>query len=239
MHSIVDIRRLIDEVNLAPFSSENKAFIIDDAERMLPTSSNALLKTLEEPPKNTLIILVTSSPEKLLPTIISRCQQVRFCPVEQSVGHNLEEANEIIVHLSKKRAFFEIAHFAKDFQKRLDAKKKAFEQELKAQFAASLKDATPQLKQMIEQEMDGAISVLTMQHVNELFFVIQAFFLDIERLQANMPLTFESHRQLITEERKMPPERIAKSIQSAKTSIERSSPIQNTLETLLLEVNGS
>jgi DNA polymerase-3 subunit delta' len=55
-----------------------KVFIIDEAELIDPVAQNALLKTLEEPPPRTFIILVTSRPDRLLPTIRSRCQFVRF-----------------------------------------------------------------------------------------------------------------------------------------------------------------
>lgn len=58
-----------------------KAFIIDECELLDPTAQNALLKTLEEPPRDTWFFLVTSSPERLLPTVHSRCQHVRFSPL--------------------------------------------------------------------------------------------------------------------------------------------------------------
>lgn len=61
-----------------------KVFIIDEAELLDPTSQNAILKTLEEPPRETYIILVTSRPDRLLPTIRSRCQFVPFVPLDQS-----------------------------------------------------------------------------------------------------------------------------------------------------------
>lgn len=276
MHSIQAVRRLIDEVNIAPFSAGKKAFIIDDAERMLPTSANALLKTLEEPPKNTLIILVTSNPERLLGTIVSRSQMVRFCPLSEaevqqilvekhavshevasllakashgSVAQALRSMSDetepleqsIFLHLAKKRGFHEIAQLAKEFQKRLDSKRKAEESELKSQFAASLKESTPAMRQLIEQEIEGALSLSVLQEVNELFFVVQAFFLDLERLQANLPLTFEGQRQVLAqglaEGRRRPFERVAGSIALAKQSIDRSSPIQHALEGLLLQLN--
>jgi DNA polymerase-3 subunit delta' len=59
-----------------------KVFVIDEAEIIDANGQNALLKTLEEPPPATYIVLVTSRPERLLPTIHSRCQQVRFGPLD-------------------------------------------------------------------------------------------------------------------------------------------------------------
>ncbi len=267
MHSIQAARRLIEEVHLAPFSSEKKVFIIDDAERMLPTSANALLKTLEEPPKNTLIILISSAPEKLLATIISRCQTIRFCPLtDQEVAAILIEKQKIapdeaqklakcahgsitkafqeedalestlFLHLSQKRAFHEIAHIAKEFQKKLDAKRKSEESELRKSASGILKDANAGQRAAIEQEIEGALSLLAMQEVNAFFYIIQGFFLDLQRLQENLPLHFESQRQnlLQAQNRKLSFEHVLQAIQQAKQAIERSSSIQNALEGLLL-----
>lgn len=61
-----------------PFEGKWRVFIILEADRMNPTAQNYFLKTLEEPPSNTLFILVTEQPRMLLPTIRSRCQPVRF-----------------------------------------------------------------------------------------------------------------------------------------------------------------
>lgn len=87
MHSIDTMRQLSEEVYLSPYEAQKKVFIIQDAERMLSYSSNALLKTFEEPPSWCIIILLTSNPETMLPTILSRCCMLRF--------HTLSE-NEII-----------------------------------------------------------------------------------------------------------------------------------------------
>lgn len=85
IHSIEKMREFSKEVYLAPFKSDKKVFLLLDAERMLPYSANALLKTFEEPSDNTVIILVSSCPEKILPTILSRCQIIRFQPIATSV----------------------------------------------------------------------------------------------------------------------------------------------------------
>lgn len=61
-----------------------KVFIIDEAELLAGTAQNALLKTLEEPPPGTYIILVTSRPHRLLPTIHSRCRHVAFAPLDDA-----------------------------------------------------------------------------------------------------------------------------------------------------------
>jgi DNA polymerase-3 subunit delta' len=75
------IRHLESEANYRPCEAEARIFIIDDADKMNDPSANALLKTLEEPSATTYIFLVTSRPDKLLPTIRSRCQSLRFSPI--------------------------------------------------------------------------------------------------------------------------------------------------------------
>ena len=75
------IRELEREANFRPFEGGTRVFIIDDAEKMNDSAANALLKTLEEPPPTTHLILITSRPDSLLQTIRSRCQTIRFAPV--------------------------------------------------------------------------------------------------------------------------------------------------------------
>lgn len=74
--AIAQIRELIRELSFA--SERPRAVIVDEAERMNEESQNAFLKTLEEAPERTVIVLVTSSPSSLLPTIRSRCQTILF-----------------------------------------------------------------------------------------------------------------------------------------------------------------
>jgi DNA polymerase III subunit delta' len=85
LHPISVIRQLIEEMHLPPFEAPCKAFIIHDAERMLPSASNALLKTFEEPSSDSYIILLSSEPEALLPTIVSRCRKLSFFSIEEDL----------------------------------------------------------------------------------------------------------------------------------------------------------
>jgi len=72
---------LCHDVSLKPMSGRRRVALIDDAERLNEESSNALLKTLEEPPPNSVLILIATSADLLLPTIRSRCQVVAFQPL--------------------------------------------------------------------------------------------------------------------------------------------------------------
>jgi DNA polymerase-3 subunit delta' len=72
---------LIAPVSLSPRLGPRKVFIVDEAELMKDDGQNKLLKTLEEPPAGTFIILVTSNEDRLLPTVRSRCQRIAFAPL--------------------------------------------------------------------------------------------------------------------------------------------------------------
>jgi len=83
MHSIDAMRQFSEEVVLPPNEATCKVFIIHDADRMLTTSANALLKTFEEPAAHTIILLLSSAPQLLLPTVLSRCRTLHFQPLHE------------------------------------------------------------------------------------------------------------------------------------------------------------
>jgi DNA polymerase-3 subunit delta' len=78
---IDQMRSMNREVFFKPFEGRRRVFIIDEAEKFNDESANSILKTLEEPPTTSILILVTSRPDDLLPTIRSRCQTYRFAPL--------------------------------------------------------------------------------------------------------------------------------------------------------------
>ncbi|WP_068466494.1 ATP-binding protein [Candidatus Protochlamydia phocaeensis] len=84
LHSIQTMRQLSEEVYLPPYEAKWKVFIVHEADRMLTYSANALLKTFEEPPPCTLIILLSRSQSALLPTILSRCRILQFQTIPQA-----------------------------------------------------------------------------------------------------------------------------------------------------------
>ncbi|HVF56714.1 MAG TPA: DNA polymerase III subunit delta' [Pyrinomonadaceae bacterium] len=75
------VRELERETNFRPFEGAARVFIVDGADRLNEASSNALLKTLEEVQPTSHLVLITSRPASLLPTIRSRCQSIRFAPL--------------------------------------------------------------------------------------------------------------------------------------------------------------
>ncbi|MDD3171270.1 MAG: DNA polymerase III subunit gamma/tau [Bacilli bacterium] len=73
-----DIREIREKVKFLPGGSKYKIYIIDEVHMLSQSAFNALLKTLEEPPKHVIFILATTEPHKVLPTILSRCQRYDF-----------------------------------------------------------------------------------------------------------------------------------------------------------------
>lgn len=81
-----DIREQInDTIMIRPYSSYYKIYIVDEAEKMTVQAQNALLKTIEEPPSYAIIMLLTTNQEAFLPTILSRCVQLKLKPLKDSV----------------------------------------------------------------------------------------------------------------------------------------------------------
>jgi DNA polymerase-3 subunit delta' len=91
---IEQTRSMSEQAQFRPYEGRRRVFIIDDAEWLRHEAANSILKTLEEPPATSLIVLVTSKPYALFETIRSRCQMLSFAPVD---------AAEIEEHLRKKK----------------------------------------------------------------------------------------------------------------------------------------
>ncbi|MEB3269413.1 MAG: DNA polymerase III subunit gamma/tau, partial [Leptolyngbya sp.] len=84
-----NIRELIERAQFAPVQCRYKVYVIDECHMLSTAAFNALLKTLEEPPDQVIFVLATTDPQRVLPTIISRCQRFDFrrIPLEAMVGH--------------------------------------------------------------------------------------------------------------------------------------------------------
>lgn len=90
-NSVDDIRDLREKVRLSSMRGGKRVWVLDEAHMLSRAASNALLKTLEEPPDNLVFILATTEPEKLPPTILSRCQHFRFRRLsEEEIQSKLE-----------------------------------------------------------------------------------------------------------------------------------------------------
>ena len=81
-NGVLEVRELIEKVKYAPLKGQYKIYIIDEVHMMSAGAFNALLKTIEEPPEHVIFIFATTEPQKVLPTIISRCQRYDFTKVD-------------------------------------------------------------------------------------------------------------------------------------------------------------
>jgi DNA polymerase-3 subunit gamma/tau len=94
-----EIRELRERVKYRPAQSRFKVYIIDEAHMLTREAFNALLKTLEEPPEYVVFILATTDPQKIPPTVLSRCQRFRFKKLTS------DEVYQILVNVCKKEGF--------------------------------------------------------------------------------------------------------------------------------------
>ncbi len=94
--SIEQMRGMQRDAYLGAFISRFKIYVIEEAGRMSEGAANSLLKILEEPPEDTIFILTTSSPQDILPTIISRCQMVRFTQKPEIIKRSGEIGEKIL-----------------------------------------------------------------------------------------------------------------------------------------------
>jgi DNA polymerase-3 subunit delta' len=88
-YMVDQVRDIVHEVNLSPVEGPYKVYVLDRAEAFNPAAANALLKTLEEPPDDVVLVLLATTYDSVLPTVASRCQVVRFAPVTPSMASAL------------------------------------------------------------------------------------------------------------------------------------------------------
>ena len=99
--SVDEVRDLVADVSIRPFSSERKIYIVPDAHLMRAEAQNALLKTLEEPPEYIVILLLAPSADAMLETIRSRCQMVELAAKPEEYDPELRRiAEDILLQIS-------------------------------------------------------------------------------------------------------------------------------------------
>ncbi|WP_413161115.1 DNA polymerase III subunit gamma/tau [Capilliphycus salinus ALCB114379] len=108
-----NIRELIERAQFAPVQCRYKVYVIDECHMLSVAAFNALLKTLEEPPERVVFVLATTDPQRVLPTIISRCQRFDFrrIPLEPMVKHleQIAQKEEIPITLEAVKMVAQIA----------------------------------------------------------------------------------------------------------------------------------
>lgn len=101
-NSVKDVREIIDQVPYAPLLGKYKVYIIDEVHMLTTEAFNALLKTIEEPPAHVVFIFATTDPQKVIPTVLSRCQRYNFSKIT-----TYEIKEKVIEILNKENIFFE------------------------------------------------------------------------------------------------------------------------------------
>ncbi|MBR1598692.1 MAG: DNA polymerase III subunit delta [Lachnospiraceae bacterium] len=142
--------QVVNDVDLKPYSSRYKIYVIPDSQLMNPQAQNALLKTLEEPPEYAIILLLANGIGKFLPTVLSRCIILNFKPVEPL--HVVEYlTNQLNVDQRK-------ARFCTDFaQGNLG---KAIRLAISPEYNELLEDSVRILRRIQDMEMEDVIAAV-------------------------------------------------------------------------------
>ncbi|MDE6433304.1 MAG: AAA family ATPase [Lachnospiraceae bacterium] len=142
--------QIINDIDLKPYSSKYKIYIVPDAQLLNPQAQSALLKTIEEPPEYAIIMLLTNNMDKFLPTILSRCIVLNFKPVEP-----LDMIEYLTTQVGVDQ---EIARFCTDFaQGNLG---KAVRLAISPEYEEIKEDTVRLLRQMDSMEIDEIITAV-------------------------------------------------------------------------------
>lgn len=236
MHSMQTMRQFSEEVYMAPFQGKWKIFVIHDAERMLSYSANALLKTFEEPAKDSIIILLSSEPQTLLPTVLSRCRTIRFHDIEKEEAPcPVREATLALLQKGPFVTYSELIQAAKSLAELVEESKTSEEAEIRSDTEKlGFKEMTAVQKEALEKEIEGALAMKLARHADQIFQTILAWHRDAQLVACGgdsrlLLLHCQSHAILSIEE-------VEKAIKSAQTSIERSTSLHIVLERLFLQL---
>ncbi len=93
-HKIDAFRELKSKLGMGPSEEPFRVVVIADADRMTPQAANSILKMLEEPPKNWIFILTASDSSRLLPTILSRCMEIKFNPLQSEQVYSILKSSK-------------------------------------------------------------------------------------------------------------------------------------------------
>lgn len=233
------VRYINAEINIKPYESFKKVFIIDRADKMTPAAQNAFLKTLEEPPLYGLFILISPQIEALLPTVVSRCNVVRFKRERKEVikeyligekGVSEEEA-EVLAHLADGN-FGEADKLVDENYKKLRSnvlseiekifEKKGFEVLNEYSFFEENKE---QIEEVLKIFLSYLRDVLVFKTTKNLKFIKNVDYIDsIEKLESK--LTFKRLNNIINR------------IEQFNSQLKSNVNYQLAVENLLLDILG-
>lgn len=237
---IDQVRALQQELALRPLEGRYKLCLIDGAEKFNPAAANALLKTLEEPQPNTVIILLSSHPESLLTTIRSRCQRLPFQRLPQKRLTSIL-ANRL--DLAESEAAILAALSDGSFKKALGQNRELYLERrrelLRSLMALSAGSVIPQFK-LAEQ------LAAEKEQLDEILEIFQAFYRDLLLLKhgrpetdlVNQDLREMLHRQLPLETTESLLKKL-QTLEAGRYHLQRNVNRQLALEVMLMRLNAA
>jgi DNA polymerase III subunit delta' len=175
--TMTQMRQLMETLHLKPNDARTKVWMITDADRMNQQSANAFLKTLEEPPGNSLMILLTSQPERLLDTIRSRCLRLNFPGDQSSAMQNEHQTwlGTFAQQLMAQGAGMLDRYKALDILlAKLTEARQSIEGVLKERFLGDLPhDAEPKMREKRELELKAAVEAEYRRRRAEVFTALE------------------------------------------------------------------
>lgn len=227
MHSLYMIKNLCRDIYLSSHNGGYRCFIIYDAERMLPSNANALLKTFEEPPKQCVIFLLTSRPALLLPTIVSRCQRYTIHNEGEEKKYPVEEKLlNVLAGISSPMDLIEIGDNV--------------EKEREKKEAEAMKDLSKELsaleKERRQKEIEGRYSLEYKKKIESLFETILQFYHDLTLYHLKVPIQKLLFPHLVEQYKRLSVpdcDRIEQETQKARLAHDRGVKLHYCLEALL------
>lgn len=180
---IEPVRDLMRDLYLRPTEAERKVAVIVGADRMNTQAANAFLKTLEEPPQDTILILLTVEPQRLLETIVSRCLRVNFgsdAPRTLSSAEQewLARFNEVAV--AGQDSLLSRYRLLDVLLQKLNALKSATEETMRARSPLErYPDLDKEQRDHFEEELSAAIEAEYRRQRGELLLILQRWFRDV------------------------------------------------------------
>lgn len=174
LHSADKMKEFKEEAIMPPFQSSKRVFILLEAEKMWPQAANGLLKTLEEPILTTYFILTTLKKERLLPTILSRCQ-CQYIEAEAE-NYNNEPLHKILSthYYPDVFPFFEDVKALTQYLDQFRKGEESFSKDLTAAQKEQLEKEAEGVKQLLfQEELDKCLDTIAQHHKTELDKVLK------------------------------------------------------------------
>lgn len=177
LHSIASIRYMLEVLSLAPHGSKGRAVLVDAADRMLPSTANALLKALEEPPPSTVIVLATASPHLMLPTILSRAQTIRF-PGHRQIDTDALAPMVEQLQQSARPSYSSLMKACEAIEKEREKEQALLSKQLSGKKNDETADLSPSAKQELAAEAEAGVALWSQHRAKQILEDLYLFLRD-------------------------------------------------------------